>query len=141
MIFCVIWFTSGIHVHLMCREMKDGELADTVMDMVIKSADKPDISVADILSNCRQNVGLYQATAYLEKKYNITEKIKFDKVMVCVMGLRCDTMLHPVFVFSCLSMTYCDNRRTKMRCIYRILPFPYPEQGKTFFAQNLFIFF
>eukprot|EP00111_Clytia_hemisphaerica_P002874 TCONS_00008131-protein len=79
MLFCTIWYVLGIHLHFVCRDLKDATLLDTILSdqMNLKLEDnRPEVSVQNTLNNCRKNLPLYKALGG-ETVFNITSKFNF----------------------------------------------------------------
>ena len=84
MLFCVIWFAVGIHFHIVCRDLHDGDIIDQFAGTKLKikvDGEYHVISVKDTLKNCRDNQAIYQAIGGdriydLSKKLNISEYTK-----------------------------------------------------------------
>ena len=76
MIFCVVWFIAGIHMHIVCRDSKDAQPIDVFLASELSNS-KVDISQS--LKNCRENQPLYTAING-ENIYNISAEFDVEKV-------------------------------------------------------------
>ncbi|XP_065649942.1 prominin-1-A isoform X2 [Hydra vulgaris] len=73
MMFCVVWFAVGMHLHIVCRDVHDGILFDNLLsDKLIIKGKK--ISVNHLLSQCRSNAPIYKALN-VENIYNISKEL------------------------------------------------------------------
>uniref|UniRef100_T2MJ78 Prominin-1 n=1 Tax=Hydra vulgaris TaxID=6087 RepID=T2MJ78_HYDVU len=73
MMFCVVWFAVGMHLHIVCRDVHDGILFDNFLsDQLIIEGKK--ISVKLLLSQCRSNAPIYKALN-VENIYNISKEL------------------------------------------------------------------
>ena len=78
MLFCVVWFAFGMHLHIICRDVHDGKLVDNFLsDQLLINGKK--ISVEHILSQCRVNTPLYVALNG-ENYYNISKELNVKEV-------------------------------------------------------------
>jgi len=84
MLFCVLWYIVGIHLHFVCRDIKDASLFDAVisnqLNLTLEDG-KREVSVQDTLENCRNNMPLFKALGG-EHVFNITGKFSFRDVSV-----------------------------------------------------------
>ena len=70
---CVVTYIAGIHLHIVCRDMKDGE----ALDLLIEGK----IDISRSLQNCRQNQALYTAlNAATLFNFNVTQELNVTKV-------------------------------------------------------------
>ena len=70
---CVVTYIVGIHLHIVCRDMKDGEALDLLID--------GKIDISQSLQNCRQNQALYTAlNAATLFNFNVTKELNVTEV-------------------------------------------------------------
>ena len=77
MLFCVVWFTAGIHLHIACRDIQDGSLIDELGRGRLMVNGKF-VSVKETLEKCKLNQTLFTAMGgdriiNLSKKLNISQ--------------------------------------------------------------------
>ena len=90
---CVVTYIAGIHLHIVCRDMKDGEALDLLIDSKI------DISRS--LQNCRQNQALYTAlNAATLFNFNVTKELNVREVSPGIASRR-------NYLILCISFEIC----------------------------------
>ena len=77
MLFCVLWYVVGIHLHIICRDLKDGKLIDDFNIDLKYNSER--IYIGGTIQKCRDNMALYEAIGG-EKYYNISSEFDVKKV-------------------------------------------------------------
>ena len=90
---CVVTYIAGIHLHIVCRDMKDGE----ALDLLIEGK----IDISRSLQNCRQNQALYTAlNAATLFNFNVTQELNVTKVSKDIASSR-------NYLILCISFEIC----------------------------------
>ena len=82
MLFCTLWYVVGINLHFVCRDLKDASIFDTIIADNLNlqlETDSAHVSVQSTLSNCRENMALYQSIGG-SKVFNLSSKLDFKTV-------------------------------------------------------------
>ena len=78
MIFCVVWFVAGIHMHIVCRDSKDAQSIDVFLAIKYNFSK---VVISQSLKNCRENQPLYTAINGTNI-YNISAEFDIEKVNI-----------------------------------------------------------
>ena len=82
MLFCTLWYVVGIHLHFVCRDLKDASIFDTIIADKLNlqlETDSAMVSVQSTLNNCRNNMALYQSIGG-QNVFNLSSKLDFKSV-------------------------------------------------------------
>ena len=106
MLFCVVWYSVGIHLYLGCRDLKDGQLIDNFMGDRIKIGDHV-VSINTVLNECRDNQALFKSIGG-ESAFNLTKQFDFRNVSILFLNSKIDSPKTIHFVLNEL----CNTRST-----------------------------